>query len=275
MRRSVGVRDAGRGRLFSVRRWPGGGGGRPWYSAGVDDSQISTQTSGGHTTVSVHAETTLPLEDAGNRDGFAVRAAKILWRTHLGRVDTLKVTTLQRDHPESRDDRTWQHAELEREFGARLAGLDAGDETALRQHLPPGDGPYANKSADRLPQATTVMQQIVGETTQDRLGTEPRLDEREQCLDDFGVEPTGEFRAYAEADLTLPPGTQPLQILEAAATQWAQMGLEVDRSDLFTGNEDEIHGTLPGIGGVALSEYPHGTHPGIVGVSYGTECHHP
>jgi hypothetical protein len=122
-----------------------------WVSAGVGDPRISTRTEGGRTTVTVHAETDLPLENTENRDGFGERVAKILWRTHLGRIDTAKVTTLQQGNPDSRRDRTWKRAELERAFGPRLAGLDAGDEAAVRAELPAGDGRYADRSVDGLP----------------------------------------------------------------------------------------------------------------------------
>jgi hypothetical protein len=247
----------------------------PWASAGVENPQITTQTSGDRTTVSVHAETTLPLPEATNQDGFAGRAAKILWRTHLGRVDTLKVITLERGHPESRRDRTWERAELEREFGDRLAGLDAGDQAALRQHLPAGNGPYAGTSADGLPQAIMVMQQIVQETARARLDTEPRLDEPEpeECYGGIADEPTGKFDAYAPTDLTVPEGTTPSQVVVAAAAQWADMGLEVDRSGLFTGTEDRIRGDLPDVGHIILEDSPADTT--ILHLAYRTECFHP
>jgi hypothetical protein len=247
----------------------------PWATAGVENPRITTLTSGGRTTVSVHAETTLPLPEATNRDGFAERAAKILWRTHLGWVDTLKVTTLEQGHPESRRDRTWERAELEQEFGDRLAGLDASDQGALRQHLPAGNGPYAGTSADGLPQAIMVMQQIVQETARARLDTEPGLDEPEpeECYGGIADEPTGKFDAYAPTDLAVAEGTHPSQIVVAAAAQWAEMGLEVDRSGLFTGTEDRIRGDLPDVGHILLEESLADTT--TLHLAYRTECFHP
>jgi hypothetical protein len=246
-----------------------------WVSAGVADPRISTRTEAGRTTVTVEASTDLALDDADNRDGFAERVAKILWRTHLGPIDTAKVTSRSQSDPGSRRDRTWQRAELERAFGPRLAGLDEADEAAVRSHLPAGDGPYADKPAGRLPEAITVMEEIVQDTSDRRLGRAAELEEpeREACLDDFAVEETGEFRANASADLAVPDGMQSSEIVVATAEQWADMGLEVNRSGLLDGTEDRVRGELPDVGDIVLSAYPRDA--STLKITYNTECAEP
>lgn len=238
----------------------------PWVGAGVDHPRISVDG----TTVTVHAETTLPLEDESNRDGFALRAAKIAWRTHLGQLDTLRITTLQRDHPDSRRERTWRRAELALLFGDRLTGLDAGDEAAVRPRLPAGPGPYRGATADRLPQAVALFQRIAREPA---VGLEPAPGEPriEECFGGLaGTERTGEYRAYATVDLPVPRDTQPSQLLVATAAAWAELGLEVNRSGMFTGDEDRVRGELPDVGNLTLAERSIGIP--LLTFSYSTEC---
>ncbi|MQA95795.1 MAG: hypothetical protein GEV11_14485 [Streptosporangiales bacterium] len=248
----------------------------PWSSAGVDEPRIDSRSTGGRTVVTVRAETTLPLEDRDNQEGFAERAAKIAWRSHLGRMDTLEITAGQQGHPERARTRTWPRAELGKAFGPRLAGLDAGDEAALRQQLPAADGAYSGRKADRVGRGDAILRELLRTTARERLGAEPRLPETEpeECYGGLsGADPTGEFRTDAEAEMPRPRGAHPLASLLATADQWSRLGLDVDRSGLFLGNEDTIRAELPGVGRAALEDLPaRGDRKAALQLSYATDC---
>jgi hypothetical protein len=120
---------------------------RAWRTAGVTDPMIAQGMEDGRLVVTVVARTRLPLPDEANEEGFARRAAKIVWRTYVGRVDVLELSSGEGVADATLRTRTWQAAELEHGFGPRPAGLDAGGTPAP---LAAGDGPYRSPESRGL-----------------------------------------------------------------------------------------------------------------------------
>jgi hypothetical protein len=66
---------------------------------------------------------------------------------------------------------------------------------------------------------------------------------------------------------------QSSEIVVATAEQWADMGLEVNRSGLLDGTEDRVRGELPDVGDIVLSAYPRDA--STLKITYNTECAEP
>jgi hypothetical protein len=234
--------------------------GDPWHSAGVDRPQITRRMDGDRSVVSARAETSLPLEQKANQVGFGERAAKIIWRTHVGRVDVLELTVAQHDHPERTHSRTWQRSGLEAAFGPRFSGLDNGPASTPTQLPEHRQGPYHDKHVDNVTAGRQLLAELLAKTSREYYHADgtPTAGERTECLGGLdGTKPTGKYRVRLTLETTAPDSKPAVNTLEGLVTYWSRLGLQVATEDLYTGlSRDEIKATLPDIGTITASTPP-------------------
>jgi hypothetical protein len=226
----------------------------PWKSAGVDRPETSARETADGTVLTVRAQTSLPLPDEANRVSFARRAAKIVWRNHKSRFDMLDLST---GDGRTTHSSTWRRTDLERSFGPRPDGLDAGRGPA---RLAASPGPYHGLRVNNLEPAATLMSELLTRTAHEHLQQPAAMPETgltTECFDGFlGDKPTGRSQAEFALKLTLPAGGEAEARLPALAAYWAGLGLDVDTDDLDTGL-GSFRASMPGVGGASVLTFAH------------------
>ncbi|GAB7051904.1 hypothetical protein [Catenuloplanes indicus] len=234
----------------------------PWSAAGVDAPAIAERQENGRTVVVVSATTTLPLPAEKNRTGFDRRAAKIVWRHHVGRVDAIDLTTDSGSSEPYR--RTWERPGLEAAFGPRPAGPDLG--RAPEPGPAPSAGPFADPHPATAGDAAGIIIDVLHRTSRDHFGMAPAPlapEDGDECYEDglFGDRPSGTVQSGYPVEF--PAGfttADPESLLPGLAEYWASLGLRVDTGRLDDGLAD-LTATVPGTGGVAVTVRDSGEHP--------------
>jgi hypothetical protein len=223
----------------------------PWGAAGVDKPRVSEGSGGA---LSVSARTDLPLEDAKNQVGFGERIAKIAWRTHPGRVTSMRVAIS--DKSGHSNARSWRRTDLESAFGPRLGGLDQGHGVQPTRGPKPGKGPYSGKKARDAREGAATLAGLLRTTGKQVFGVDgtPVEGERTECTGGLlDNKPNGKLRVAGTLEAPLPGGTHEIVPLTRLATYWSGLGLRVDTSGLFDGNDDIVRATASGLGRLSAS----------------------
>ncbi|KAB2350899.1 hypothetical protein [Actinomadura rudentiformis] len=243
----------------------------PWTSAGVAEPRLRT---GPGNSLAVEAQTDLPLDDEANQAGFNRRAAKIAWRTHPGRVDSMNVAIS--DESGHSHTRAWRRADLEAAFGPRLAGLDEGRDPKPRERPARGDGPYRDNDARDLRQSLAITGEVLRRTSQEIFGRgrAPVEGGREECMGGMlGIDPNGKHRASSRLLAPLPGGTHEIVPLTRLVTYWSRLGLDVDTSGLYSGNDDLVSAALSGAGRLSAGvKAPYGQRERSIELVAHTDC---
>jgi len=243
----------------------------PWSAAGVAKPRVS-EGSGGALTVS--ARTDLPLEDDKNQVGFGERIAKIAWRTHPGRVVSMRVTIS--DESGHSNARSWRRTDLESAFGPRLGGLDEGRGIRPTRGPKPGKGPFSGKKARNMREGSATLAGLLRMTGRQIFGVDgtPVEGERTECTSGLlDNEPNGKHRVSSTLEAQIPGGTHEIVPLIRLASYWSGLGLRVDTSGLFDGNDDMVRATARDVGRLTASaEHPGGHRNGRMQLFAETGC---
>jgi len=242
---------------------------RAWRHAGVANPTITETFVGGSVHVTVVVRTSLPLPDPNNQEGFARRAAKIMWRNHLGPIDVLEIWSGETTGGQARHD-TWHESDLEANFGPRPTGLDVG---SAPPPFTPGGGPYRHPRVSRLNEAENIIQAVLARTADEFYRIQAPATRRgdHDCYTGlFGDEPTGSSQAAWELQLTLPGEGEAEADLPALAAYLGDLGLTVDTTHLDNGNS-LLRADIEEVGTLTVYTYP-GEAPRLVLLTATTTC---
>ncbi|GIG57179.1 hypothetical protein Lfu02_15510 [Longispora fulva] len=199
----------------------------PWETAHLTALTVHTAAD---FTVTIQAATAAPLDEPRANNRYGRQIAKIAWRTVQTPMDWLAVHVT--DSAGRKFDGAWTPEQLQAAFGPRPRGLNERREADKLKAA--ADGPFRNRTARDLQQATDLGRDLLESTTRNHLHRDlpdPQVTEPTVCGHQDGSTWISVFAALVQVT----EDAQAESLLPDLADYWSRQGLHVDLSALNAG----------------------------------------